>query len=54
MVYSRGMPPEMREARRRRSLLQTEGTGWDDTIADPESSDPSQWSWWSRSSRWGR
>ncbi|MDQ6918502.1 MAG: glucose 1-dehydrogenase [Candidatus Dormibacteraeota bacterium] len=29
MVYSRGMPPEMREARRRRSLLQTEGTGWD-------------------------
>jgi NAD(P)-dependent dehydrogenase (short-subunit alcohol dehydrogenase family) len=29
MVYSRGMPPDMREARRRRSLLQTEGTGWD-------------------------
>ena len=29
MVYSRGMTPEMREARRRRSLLQTEGTGWD-------------------------
>ena len=29
MVYSRGMSPEMREARRRRSLLQTEGTGWD-------------------------
>jgi NAD(P)-dependent dehydrogenase (short-subunit alcohol dehydrogenase family) len=29
MVYSRGMPDEMREARRRRSLLQTEGTGWD-------------------------
>ena len=29
MVYSRGMPAEMREARRRRSLLQTEGTGWD-------------------------
>jgi NAD(P)-dependent dehydrogenase (short-subunit alcohol dehydrogenase family) len=29
MVYSRGMTPEMREERRRRSLLQTEGTGWD-------------------------
>ena len=29
MVYSRGMSPEMREARRRRSLLQTEGTAWD-------------------------
>jgi len=29
MVYSRGMSPELREARRRRSLLQTEGTGWD-------------------------
>jgi NAD(P)-dependent dehydrogenase (short-subunit alcohol dehydrogenase family) len=29
MVWSRGMSPEMREARRRRSLLQTEGTGWD-------------------------
>ena len=29
MVYSRGMPPELREARRRRSLLKTEGTGWD-------------------------
>jgi len=29
MVYSRGMSPEMREARRMRSLLQTEGTGWD-------------------------
>jgi NAD(P)-dependent dehydrogenase (short-subunit alcohol dehydrogenase family) len=29
MVYSRGMAPEMREARRQRSLLQTEGTGWD-------------------------
>ena len=29
MVYSRGMSPEMREARRQRSLLQTEGTGWD-------------------------
>jgi len=29
MVYTRGMSPEMREARRRRSLLQTEGTGWD-------------------------
>jgi NAD(P)-dependent dehydrogenase (short-subunit alcohol dehydrogenase family) len=29
MVWSRGMSPEMRDARRRRSLLQTEGTGWD-------------------------
>jgi NAD(P)-dependent dehydrogenase (short-subunit alcohol dehydrogenase family) len=29
MVYTRGMSPEMRAARRRRSLLQTEGTGWD-------------------------
>lgn len=29
MVYSRGMTPEVREARRERSLLKTEGTGWD-------------------------
>lgn len=29
MVASRGMMPELREARRRRSLLWTEGTGWD-------------------------
>jgi NAD(P)-dependent dehydrogenase (short-subunit alcohol dehydrogenase family) len=29
MVSSRGMTPEMRAARRQRSLLQTEGTGWD-------------------------
>jgi NAD(P)-dependent dehydrogenase (short-subunit alcohol dehydrogenase family) len=29
MVYSGGMSPEMREARRQRSLLRTEGTGWD-------------------------
>lgn len=29
MVYSRGMTPEMRESRRMRSLLQTEGSGWD-------------------------
>jgi len=29
MVYSRGMSSELREARRRRSLLKTEGTGWD-------------------------
>ncbi len=29
MVYSRGMSPELREARRQRSLLKTEGTGWD-------------------------
>lgn len=31
MVYARGngMDPALREARRKRSLLQTEGTGWD-------------------------
>jgi NAD(P)-dependent dehydrogenase (short-subunit alcohol dehydrogenase family) len=29
MLYSRGMPPEVREARRMRSILQTEGNGWD-------------------------
>src|SRR5262249_2863261 len=29
MVYAAGMTPELRERRRRRSLLQTEGTGWD-------------------------
>lgn len=29
MVASRGMPDELREQRRQRSLLQTEGTGWD-------------------------
>lgn len=29
MVYARGMTPEQREARRMRSLLQVEGTGWD-------------------------
>ncbi len=29
MMYARGMSDEIREARRRRSLLQTEGTGWD-------------------------
>jgi len=29
MVASRGMAEELRESRRRRSLLQTEGTGWD-------------------------
>jgi NAD(P)-dependent dehydrogenase (short-subunit alcohol dehydrogenase family) len=29
MVAARGMTPELREARRRRSLLQTEGTPWD-------------------------
>jgi len=29
MVYSRGMSPELRETRRKRSLLQTEGSGWD-------------------------
>ncbi len=29
MVYAGGMSPELREARRARSLLKTEGTGWD-------------------------
>lgn len=29
MVYAGGMTPELRDARRRRSLLQIEGTGWD-------------------------
>jgi NAD(P)-dependent dehydrogenase (short-subunit alcohol dehydrogenase family) len=29
MMYAGGMTEEMREARRKRSLLQTEGTGWD-------------------------
>lgn len=29
IVYARGMSEELREARRMRSLLQTEGTGWD-------------------------
>jgi NAD(P)-dependent dehydrogenase (short-subunit alcohol dehydrogenase family) len=29
MVQRDGMSPELREARRRRSILQTEGTGWD-------------------------
>lgn len=29
MVYGRGMPDELREARRDASLLRTEGTGWD-------------------------
>ena len=29
MVAVRGMTPDLREARRRRSLLQTEGTAWD-------------------------
>jgi NAD(P)-dependent dehydrogenase (short-subunit alcohol dehydrogenase family) len=28
-VYAAGMSEELREARRLRSLLQTEGTGWD-------------------------
>jgi NAD(P)-dependent dehydrogenase (short-subunit alcohol dehydrogenase family) len=33
MVYARGMTPEVRDARRRRSLLQTEGTAWDVAFA---------------------
>ncbi|KAF9458296.1 hypothetical protein BDZ94DRAFT_1270945 [Collybia nuda] len=28
-MYAGGMPPEVREARKNRSLLKTEGTGWD-------------------------
>jgi NAD(P)-dependent dehydrogenase (short-subunit alcohol dehydrogenase family) len=35
MVSTRGMTPEQREARRRRSLLQTEGTGWDARATPP-------------------
>ncbi|WP_072390235.1 SDR family oxidoreductase [Hyphomicrobium sp. CS1BSMeth3] len=29
MVFSGGMTPELRDARRKNTLLQTEGTGWD-------------------------
>jgi NAD(P)-dependent dehydrogenase (short-subunit alcohol dehydrogenase family) len=29
MVFAQGMEPEMRDARRKNTLLQTEGTGWD-------------------------
>jgi NAD(P)-dependent dehydrogenase (short-subunit alcohol dehydrogenase family) len=29
MVYARGMEPELRDARRKNTLLQTEGSGWD-------------------------
>jgi NAD(P)-dependent dehydrogenase (short-subunit alcohol dehydrogenase family) len=29
MVYGRGMPDELRQARRNASLLKVEGTGWD-------------------------
>jgi hypothetical protein len=29
MMYGGGMSEEMREARRERSLLKTEGNGWD-------------------------
>jgi NAD(P)-dependent dehydrogenase (short-subunit alcohol dehydrogenase family) len=29
MVQAKGMTPEMREARRKRSILQVEGSGWD-------------------------
>jgi NAD(P)-dependent dehydrogenase (short-subunit alcohol dehydrogenase family) len=29
MMYGGGMPPEVRERRRERSLLKTEGNGWD-------------------------
>jgi NAD(P)-dependent dehydrogenase (short-subunit alcohol dehydrogenase family) len=33
MVQSRGMDEELRELRRQRSLLETEGTGWDTGMA---------------------
>jgi NAD(P)-dependent dehydrogenase (short-subunit alcohol dehydrogenase family) len=33
MVASRGMTPELREARRMGTLLQTEGTPWDIALA---------------------
>lgn len=33
MMYSLGMGSEMREARRNRSLLKTEGNGWDCGLA---------------------
>ena len=29
MIYAPGLPPNIREARRNRSLLKTEGNGWD-------------------------
>lgn len=29
MLYAQGIPDEVREARRNRSLLKTEGNGWD-------------------------
>ena len=29
MMYGRGMTPEARESRKNRSLLKTEGSGWD-------------------------
>jgi NAD(P)-dependent dehydrogenase (short-subunit alcohol dehydrogenase family) len=44
MVYSRGMSVELREARRNRSLLKTEGTAWD--VADAVlylASDEARW-----------
>jgi NAD(P)-dependent dehydrogenase (short-subunit alcohol dehydrogenase family) len=44
MVASRGMTPELREARRLRSLLQTEGTAWDIAAAALFlASDESRW-----------
>lgn len=33
MLYSEGMSQETREARRKSSLLQTEGNGWDAGLA---------------------
>ena len=29
MIYATGMPDDVREARKNRSLLKTEGNGWD-------------------------
>lgn len=44
MVYAHGMSEELREARRRRSLLQVEGTGWDvGAAALYLASDESRW-----------
>ncbi len=33
MMYNAGMSPDMREARRKRSLLRTEGNAWDTAAA---------------------
>lgn len=44
MMYAEGMTDEMREARRKRSILQTEGSGWDTGAAVLYlSSDDARW-----------